>query len=171
MLAIIVKIVHLLVCVGLIVIVLFQADKGEGLAGAFGGGASSTVFGERGSGGFMSKLTTALAVVFMITSLVIAVNGAKWDREAALEARRAPITATPAPIQSAPVIPSAPAVTTTPSAPVAPVAPAVEAPKAETAPAQAVQTPAVEAPKAETAPAQAVQTLAVEAPKAEATNN
>lgn len=85
MLAIIVKVIHLIVCFGLIVIVLFQADKGEGLAGAFGGGASSTVFGERGSGGFLSKLTTSLAIVFMITSLVISIKGADWDKEAAME--------------------------------------------------------------------------------------
>ena len=64
-------IIHIAVCVGLIVIVLFQADKGEGLS-AFGGGAS-TIFGERGGGGFMSKLTTIMAIVFMLTSLIIAV--------------------------------------------------------------------------------------------------
>ncbi len=69
MLAGFIQLIHILVCVGLIVIVLLQADKGEGLAGAFGGGASSTVFGERGSGGFMSKQTTTLAVVIMITTL------------------------------------------------------------------------------------------------------
>lgn len=85
MLAIIVKVVHLFVCFGLIVLVLFQADKGEGLAGAFGGGASSTVFGERGSGGFLSKLTTSLAIIFMVTSLVISIKGADWDKEAAME--------------------------------------------------------------------------------------
>ena len=79
MLAGFIQLIHILVCVGLIVIVLLQADKGEGLAGAFGGGASSTVFGERGSGGFMSKLTTTMAVVFMITSLVIAVFVPRWE--------------------------------------------------------------------------------------------
>ncbi len=79
MLAGFIQLIHILVCVGLIVVVLLQADKGEGLAGAFGGGASSTVFGERGSGGFMSKLTTTMAVVFMITSLIIAVYVPHWE--------------------------------------------------------------------------------------------
>ncbi len=79
MLAGFIQLIHILVCVGLIVVVLLQADKGEGLAGAFGGGASSTVFGERGSGGFMSKLTTTMAVVFMITSLIIAVYVPRWE--------------------------------------------------------------------------------------------
>ncbi len=79
MLAILIKIIHFIVCIGLIVIVLLQADKGEGLAGAFGGGASSTVFGERGAGTFMSKITTTMAVVFMITSLLISVYLPNWE--------------------------------------------------------------------------------------------
>lgn len=77
-----IQLIHILVCIGLIVIVLLQADKGEGLAGAFGGGASTTVFGERGSGGFMSKLTTTMAVIFMITSLIIAVYIPRWEEKA-----------------------------------------------------------------------------------------
>ncbi len=73
MIAILVKLIHFVVCIGLIVIVLLQADKGEGLAGAFGGGASGTVFGERGGGGFIAKLTTGMAVIFMVTSLIISI--------------------------------------------------------------------------------------------------
>lgn len=79
MLAILIKIIHFVVCVGLIVIVLLQADKGEGLAGAFGGGASNTVFGERGAGTIISKLTTIMAVVFMITSLLLSVYISKLE--------------------------------------------------------------------------------------------
>ncbi len=82
MIAILVKLVHFLVCIGLIVVVLLQADKGEGLAGAFGGGASGTVFGERGGGGFIAKLTTAMAVVFMITSLIISIYLPMWEKPA-----------------------------------------------------------------------------------------
>ncbi len=82
MLAFVIKSIHLLVCIVLIVIVLFQADKGEGLAGAFGGGASATIFGERGAETQISKMTTWLAVVFMCTSLVLAVWGPGWDKEA-----------------------------------------------------------------------------------------
>jgi len=73
MIAILIKIIHFIVCIGLIVIVLLQADKGEGLAGAFGSGASNTVFGERGGVTPMHKLTTGMAVVFMITSLIISI--------------------------------------------------------------------------------------------------
>ena len=113
MLAIIVKGFHLLVCIALIVIVLFQADKGEGLAGAFGGGASSTLFGERGGATEISKFTTGLAVVFMITSLVIAIWGPAWEKEADIARTNAynsqPIVATPAKTQT-------PAPVTTPNA-------------------------------------------------------
>ncbi|MBF0408198.1 MAG: preprotein translocase subunit SecG [Candidatus Riflebacteria bacterium] len=73
MLAILIKFVHFLVCIGLIVIVLLQADKGEGLAGAFGGGASNTMFGERGAATPIAKLTTGMAIIFMITSLVLSI--------------------------------------------------------------------------------------------------
>lgn len=82
MLAILVKFIHLVVCLALIVIVLFQADKGEGLAGAFGGGASATLFGERGAETQISKMTTYLAIIFMITSLIIAVWGPDWEKQA-----------------------------------------------------------------------------------------
>ena len=74
-----IKIVHFVVCIGLIVIVLLQADKGEGLAGAFGGGSSNTLFGERGGGDFMTRFTTGMAIVFMITSLLISVYVPRWE--------------------------------------------------------------------------------------------
>lgn len=55
-------------CIALILVVLMQSAKGEGLAGgtAFGGGMSGAVFGGRGAATFLSKATTVLAVVFMI---------------------------------------------------------------------------------------------------------
>ncbi|MBU8934122.1 MAG: preprotein translocase subunit SecG [candidate division Zixibacteria bacterium] len=68
---------HVIVAAGLIMVVLLQSSKGEGLAGtAFGGGGGGgvggAVFGGRGAGGFLSKATTALAVVFMINCIVLA---------------------------------------------------------------------------------------------------
>jgi len=63
---------HIVVSLALIILVLFQADKGEGLSGAFGGGASYAVFGDRGPEPFLAKLTIAAAVIFMLTSLTLA---------------------------------------------------------------------------------------------------
>ena len=51
-------------------VVLLQSSKGEGLAGAFGGsGLTSAVFGGRGAATFLSKATTYLAILFMISCL------------------------------------------------------------------------------------------------------
>ncbi len=62
-------VLHIFVCIFLIAIVLLQRGKGAEMGAVFGGGASSTVFGSRGAGTFLSKLTTGCAVIFMLTSL------------------------------------------------------------------------------------------------------
>jgi preprotein translocase subunit SecG len=66
----IIIVVHILVCIALIMIVLLQAGKGAEMGAAFGG-ASQTIFGSAGAMGFLSKLTTVAAVIFMITSLLL----------------------------------------------------------------------------------------------------
>lgn len=63
--------VHVAVCLALILIVLLQRGKGADMGAAFGG-SSQTVFGSAGAGSFMSKLTAAAAVIFMVTSLFLA---------------------------------------------------------------------------------------------------
>jgi preprotein translocase subunit SecG len=64
---------HVIVCIALIIVVLLQSSKGEGLAGtAFSGGLSGAVFGGRGAAGFLSKATTVLAIVFMLNCGVLA---------------------------------------------------------------------------------------------------
>lgn len=60
---------HILVCILLILIVLFQMGKGAGLSNIFGGGPGG-VFGASTSK-FFTKLTTGVAVVFMVTSLYL----------------------------------------------------------------------------------------------------
>ncbi len=65
-------VLHLTVCIFLIFIVLIQSSKGAELGAAFGG-SSQTLFGSRGAATFMNKLTTGAAIVFMITSLSLAV--------------------------------------------------------------------------------------------------
>lgn len=65
-------IIHVLVCVALIMIVLLQTGKGADIGAAFGGGASNTLFGTSGASTFLSKATTVAAIVFMLTSLVLA---------------------------------------------------------------------------------------------------
>jgi len=67
---VIIVVVHILVCVALILIVLLQAGKGAEMGAAFGG-ASQTIFGSAGAMGFLSKLTTVAAIIFMVTSLLL----------------------------------------------------------------------------------------------------
>lgn len=68
---IVVIVIHVIVCVMLVMIVLLQRGKGASMGAAFGG-SSSTIFGSSGPGTFLGKITTAVALVFMLTSLYLA---------------------------------------------------------------------------------------------------
>jgi preprotein translocase subunit SecG len=70
---ILLTIFHIIVCVFLIFVILLQQSSGADWAGAFGGGGSQTTFGSRGSGTLLGKATTVAAVIFMVTSLALAV--------------------------------------------------------------------------------------------------
>jgi preprotein translocase subunit SecG len=63
--------IHIVVCVLLVIIVLLQSGKSADLAGAFGGVGSQSTFGPRGAATFLSKMTTTLAILFMVTSLTL----------------------------------------------------------------------------------------------------
>ena len=65
-------ILHVIICICLIIAVLMQSAKGEGLAGAFGGsGITGAVFGGRGAATFLSKATTGLAVAFFLSCIIL----------------------------------------------------------------------------------------------------
>jgi preprotein translocase subunit SecG len=65
-----VTIIHIMVSVGLILVVLLQTGKGAEVGAVFGG-SSATIFGSSGAGNFLTRLTTGMAIVFMITSLTL----------------------------------------------------------------------------------------------------
>jgi preprotein translocase subunit SecG len=65
-------VVHVIVCFLMIAAILLQAGKGAEIGAAFGG-SSQTVFGSRGPGTFLSKVTVVAAIIFMLTSLGLAV--------------------------------------------------------------------------------------------------
>lgn len=69
-------VIHIIVCFFLISVVLLQSGKGAEMGAAFGG-SSQTLFGSRGAATFLSKLTTISAVVFMVTSLLLAIVTSK----------------------------------------------------------------------------------------------
>lgn len=68
---IVTTIVHVVMCVILIAIVLLQTGKGADIGAAFGG-ASHTLFGGAGPANFLNRVTTIAAVMFMLTSLTLA---------------------------------------------------------------------------------------------------
>jgi preprotein translocase subunit SecG len=67
-----VVIIHVIVCFLMISSILLQAGKGAEIGAAFGG-SSQTVFGSRGPASFLSKVTVGAAVIFMVTSLSLAI--------------------------------------------------------------------------------------------------
>jgi len=72
MLYTLIVIVHVFVCFLMIGAILLQSGKGAEIGASFGG-SSQTVFGSRGPANFLSKLTVAVAGVFMLTSLTLAI--------------------------------------------------------------------------------------------------
>ncbi|MFP4532292.1 MAG: preprotein translocase subunit SecG [Desulfobacterales bacterium] len=70
--AILIIILHLLVCFALIAIVLLQTGKGADMGAVFGGAGNQTLFGNTGASTFLGKATTVAAVIFMLTSLSLA---------------------------------------------------------------------------------------------------
>jgi len=73
---IVVTIIHVIACLFLIGVVLLQQGKGADMGAVFGG-SSSTIFGSGGAGNFLTRLTTIMAVVFMLTSLTLTYTGAR----------------------------------------------------------------------------------------------
>src|SRR5205085_9122024 len=74
-----ITIIHVFVCFFLILVVLLQAGKGGGMGMAFGAAASQQVFGGRGAGGLLEKVTAGTAIVFMLTSVTLAHNASKTE--------------------------------------------------------------------------------------------
>jgi len=109
-------ILHVLVCLALIMIVLLQTGKGASMGAAFGSGASQTVFGSQGAGGFLSKITAAAAIIFMLTSLSLSyisdrqIGGGSVMEEVTVPAQEQPAAPTPqpAPETSSPAVPDMP---------------------------------------------------------------
>jgi len=67
-----ISVIHVVVSVMLVLVILLQTGKGSDVSAMFGGGGANTLFGGTGGATFMSKLTSAAAIIFMITCLVLA---------------------------------------------------------------------------------------------------
>lgn len=70
-----INIFHVVLSILLILIIILQPAKGSDIGAAFGGGGgSSTMFGPRGPGTILSRATTVVAVLFMFTSISLAMR-------------------------------------------------------------------------------------------------
>jgi len=90
--------VHVIVCIALIMIVLLQTGRGADMGAAFGG-SSQTLFGGAGPAPFLSRITTIAAVVFLLTSLLLAYLSAKPGSSVVRDVPVAPQQTESAPVQ------------------------------------------------------------------------
>ena len=118
-------IVHVLVCLFLVGVVLLQHGKGADIGASFGG-SSQTLFGTEGPLPLLNKITTAAAIIFMLTSLALAYISSQTGNTSVMGAAA---VAKPEAVQTTPA--------TTP------------AEKTETAPAASVEKSASEQPATE----------------------
>jgi preprotein translocase subunit SecG len=101
----VITIIHILACIFLVLVVLLQTGKGADMGAVFGG-SSSTVFGSSGAGNFLTKLTTATAIVFMLTSLGLTYFSARRNTATIFDSAPAPAAAPAANPEAAPVAPA-----------------------------------------------------------------
>lgn len=100
----VILVIHVVIAASVVALVLLQQGKGADVGAAFGSGASSTVFGSRGSGSFLTRLTGILAALFFVTSLSLAYLASQPSRpDSVLDS--APVTST---VESADVPPDIP---------------------------------------------------------------
>jgi preprotein translocase subunit SecG len=97
-----ITILHVIVSIGLILVVLLQTGKGAEVGAVFGG-SSATIFGSSGAGNFLTRLTTGMAIVFMITSLTLGYFAGKKPTTTIFDNRTTGVE------QRAPAQPAAPA--------------------------------------------------------------
>jgi preprotein translocase subunit SecG len=114
-------IVHIIVCVALIMIVLLQTGKGASMGAAFGG-SSQTIFGSTGATPFLTKLTTIVAVVFMVTSLFLAFVYGPGSSTSVIGSTTPAVPQPSAPAKPTPTpAPTEPPAAPTPASPVKPL--------------------------------------------------
>jgi preprotein translocase subunit SecG len=77
--------IHILVCIGLVLVVLLQAGKGAGLGNIFGGGGSDQLFSAPSGSAFVRKLTTIMALIFLFTSVTLTLLSSRRSQRSLME--------------------------------------------------------------------------------------
>ncbi len=80
-----VSIVHILACFFLVLVVLLQTGKGSDVGAVFGG-SSQTIFGSSGAGNLLTKTTTGIAILFMLTSLFLSYGATRRTTDSLFDA-------------------------------------------------------------------------------------
>jgi preprotein translocase subunit SecG len=96
-------VIHVIASLGIMGLVLLQAGKGADIGSAFGGAGSQAVFGSMGTPTILGKITTVIAIIFVITSFSLALLGG--ERSGSVVREPAPASPAPAPSAPAPATP------------------------------------------------------------------
>jgi len=81
---------HVIAALTLILVVLLQAGSEAGLSGGLGGGTSSDSLLGTKSNSFLTKFTSVMAVIFMISSLTLAIIASKANKSLLLQQKEIP---------------------------------------------------------------------------------
>jgi preprotein translocase subunit SecG len=96
-------VVHTLIAVGLVGVILLQRSEGGGLG--IGGGTGGGLMSARGAANLLTRSTTVLATLFILSSIVLAVLAAGTNKPRKIDTSLAVQNSAPAP--AAPVLPGA----------------------------------------------------------------
>lgn len=104
-----IAVIHVFISLFIIGVVLLQSGKGAEMGATFGsGGGSQSVFGAGGGGNFMTKLTTAAAIIFMLTSMTLAYFSGHASTSSIMAGKQPQKPAPVAPVKTVPAAPVAP---------------------------------------------------------------
>jgi len=91
-----VTVLHVIGAVMMIVVILLQSGKGAAMGSGLGAGSSQTMFGSSGAGNLLTKLTTGLAILFMLTSLTLAILSTNKKSQSIMKGVATPASEAPA---------------------------------------------------------------------------
>ncbi len=106
--------IHIVACILLVITILMQAGRGGGLAESFS--SAESMFGTQANS-FMVKASTAFAIIFLGTALILAVNGSKGHKSLMADKKLLPVQEA----AKLPAVPAEPKIEVKVEAPVKPV--------------------------------------------------
>jgi len=96
----IITVIHVIAALSVILTVLLQAGKGAAMGSGLGGGSSQTMFGSSGAGNFLTKLTTGIAILFMTTSLTLAIFSTQKESSSLIQGVEEPVQMQDSPVST-----------------------------------------------------------------------